>query len=173
MDLWKDFWRLSSTCAFLLWLGARLGMAGTGSLEGVEAVDAMTGFEEKKSFVVASCIISEKGVMGVSGERSEVEELSAVKKPLSMLLKSLSELTESAEEFVEPRSAEVLRISGAFRAWTLVVLMSSVGSEIFARLIVPGAYRTLQLREASSLPRVWARARLVKLRTRDILGGVW
>lgn len=92
--------------------------------------------------------------MGVIGERSEVEELSAVRKPLSMLLKSLSELMESADEVDEAMSAEVLRMSGAFRACTLVVLMSSVGSEIFARLIVPGVYRTLQLRGVSSLPRV-------------------
>lgn len=119
-------------------------------------MDAMTGFEEKKSLVVGSCIISEKGVMGVIGERSVEEELSALKKPLSMLLKSFSDKTESADDLVELRSAEILRISGALRAWTLVVLISSVGSEIFARLIVPGVYRTLQLRgrEGSSVPRV-------------------
>lgn len=90
-------------------------MAGTGSVEGVE-VGATTGLEEKKSFVLGSCIISEKGVMGVIGDRSEVEELSAVKKPLSMLLKSLSELIESADELDESKSAEVLRMSGAFSA---------------------------------------------------------
>lgn len=55
-------------------------------------------------------------MVGVIGERSEVEELSAVRKPLSMLLKSLSELMESADEVDEAMSAEVLRMSGAFRA---------------------------------------------------------
>lgn len=113
-------------------------MAGIGSDDGVEAVDVMTGFEEKKSLVAGSDIMSEKGVMGVSGERSVEEELSALKKPLSVLLKSLSEEMEAAEELDEDDSAETLRISGALRAWTLVVLMSSVGREILARLMVPG-----------------------------------
>lgn len=82
--------------------------------------------------------MSEKGVIGVIGERSLEEELSAVRKPLSMLLKSLSEETEAAEE-PDDDSADSLRISGAFKAWTFVVLRSSVGREILARFMVPGA----------------------------------
>lgn len=85
-----------------------------------------------------SDIISENGVIGVMGERSVEDELSVLKKPLSILEKSLSEETEAAEEVVVVDSADILRISGAFNAWTFVVLMSSVGREILARLIVPG-----------------------------------
>ena len=114
--------------------------------------------------------MSEKGVSGVMGLRSQDEELSALKKPLSMLEKSLSLWLwiESEEELLD--SAEVLRMSGALRASTLVVESSSVGREILARLIVPGAYLTVQDRgRAVSSPRVRSRARLVKLRTRDIM----
>lgn len=155
----------------MLWLGARVGIAGTGSDAGVGAggADVTSGFEEKKSFVAASCIISENGVMGVIGDKSVEEELSALKKLLSMLLKSLSEATEAADEPEESVSAENFRISGALRAWTFVVLMSSVGSEILARFMVPGRYWTLQLRGPAGCSRVCARARLVKLRTRDML----
>lgn len=83
-------------------------------MAGVEGEDAMIGCEEKKSFVAGSCIMSEKGVVGVSGDRSTAEELPVLKKLLSILLKSLSEI-ESADEF-EAVSAEVLRISGAANA---------------------------------------------------------
>lgn len=83
---------------------------------GVDGADVTIGFEEKKSFVAGSCIISENGVMGVRGERSLDDELSALRKPLSMLLKSLSDATEAADEPEEDVSAESLRISGAFRA---------------------------------------------------------
>lgn len=116
----------------MLWLGARCGIAGAGSGAGA---DAVAGLVEKKSLVVGS---SENGVKGVIGERSLEEELSALKKPLSILLKSLSEATEAADELDEDDSAEALRMSGAFNAWTLVVLMSSVGSEILVRSMVPG-----------------------------------
>jgi len=141
-------------------------MAGTGA--GAAAADA-TGLLEKKSLLSLPNPISEKGVKGVIGLREEDEELSAVKKPLSMLEKSLSLWIESDEELAsEP--VDTLRMSGALRAWTLVVERSSVGREILALLMVPGAYFTVQDRGSGfSSPRVCARARLVKLRTRDMV----
>lgn len=163
----KDRWRDSSTCAFLLWLGARCGMAGTGA--GAVVAD-VTGLLEKKSLVSLPIPISEKGVNGVMGLREEEEELSAVKNPLSMLEKSLSLWIEPDEVELVSERPETLRMSGALRAWTLVVESNSVGSEILARLMVPGAYLTVQERgRVFSSPRVCARARLVKLRTRDMV----
>lgn len=104
------------------------------------------------------------------GDRSVAEELSALRKLLSMLEKSLSELIESAEEAFELDSADVFLISGALSACTFVVNRSSVGSEIFARLIVPGVYLTVHdLGSAESSPRVCARARRVKFRTKDMV----
>lgn len=161
----------SSTCAFLLWLGARCGIAGTGSEAGVKVVRLTVGLLEKKSFVSLLRPKSEKGVSGVTGERSEVDELSALRKLLSILEKSLSEWIESDDEEVVLDSAETFLMSGAVKACTLVVDRNSVGREILARLIVPGAYLTVQERGTlgASSPRVCARARLVKLRTRDML----
>ena len=107
------------------------------------------------------------------GLREEEEELSAVKNPLSMLEKSLSLWTESDEDELVSEPLETLRMSGALRAWTLVVERNSVGREILARLMVPGAYLTVQDRgRGFSSPRVCARARLVKLRTRDMASSV-
>ena len=130
----------------------------------------MTGLLEKKSFVSLPRPKSEKGVNGVIGLRSEEEELSAVRKLLPMLEKSLSLWMELAEDELVSDPPETLRMSGALRAWTLVVERSSVGREILARLIVPGAYLTVQDRgRVFSSPRVCALARLVKLRTRDMV----
>lgn len=124
---------------------------------------------EKKSLVSFERPMSDMGVIGVMGESSEVDELSALRKLLSMLEKSLSELIEADEDEALLELAIALGMSGAVRAWTLVVEMSSVGSEIFARLIVPGVYLTVPDLGTWSSPRVCARARLVKLRTRDML----
>lgn len=115
-----------------------MGIAGTGSAVGVDEAEEIAGLEEKKSLVAGSDMISEKGVIGVSGERSVDDALSALRKPLSILAKSLSEEIEAAEELEMVDSAEIFRISGAFKASTFVVLISSVGREILARLIVPG-----------------------------------
>lgn len=159
----------SSTCAFLLWLGARCGTAGVGSAES-DGPLVVIGLLEKKSFFSPK---SENGVIGVTGESSEDEELSAVRNPLSILAKSESECTESAEEddAVLDRVAPLL-ISGAFKASTFVVESNLVGREIFARLIVPGVYCTLHDRgRVVSSPRVWPRARRVRFRTSDILLG--
>lgn len=106
----------SSTWAFLLWLGARCGMAETSSADSVEAGVLTRDLLEKKSLVSLPTPKSEKGVRGVTGERSVAEELSAVKNDLSMLEKSLSEWMESDEEELLLDSAETLRISGALSA---------------------------------------------------------
>ena len=159
----------NSTCAFLLWLGARVGTAGVGSATNDGPLVVIPGLLEKKSLASES----EKGVIGVTGERSEDDELSARKNPLSMLAKSESELIESEDEEALLDNPGFLRmISGAFMASTFVVESNSVGNDILARLIVPGVYLTvhdLGRVVDSSPPRVCARARRVKLRTRDML----
>jgi len=105
----NERWRESSTWAFLLWLGARWGRAGTGSV-------AAAGLLEKKSgvSVVLARPNSENGVMGVTGLRSE--EVSAVKKLVPMLEKSLSLWIELAEDEVVSDAPDAERMSGALRA---------------------------------------------------------
>lgn len=161
----NERWRESSTWAFLLWLGARWGIAGTGSA----VVGA--GLLEKKSIVSWLRPRSERGVLGVIGLRSDVEELSAVRKLLSMLEKSLSLWIESEEDELLSEPPEDFRMSGALRAWTFVVERNSVGREILALLMVPGVYLTVRDRGRMvfSSPLVCARARLVRLRTRDMV----
>jgi hypothetical protein len=80
------------------------------------------------------------------------------------------EKSESSAERKEP-SDEALerdRMSGAFRAWTLVVERSSVGNEIFEREMVPAAY----LKEESDWPEgasYWRFARLVNALASDMV----
>ena len=109
--------------------------------------------------------LSIAGVLGVAGEESFTEESSVMllRKLVSIVEKSdsLPELTESAED-----EAETDLISGAVRAWTFVVEMSSVGREIMSRLIVPGAY----LEVPDLIKPVSSRLmRLVKARASDIV----
>lgn len=138
-------------------------MAGVGSADRDGPV--VVGLLEKKSLLSKSDI----GVIGVRGESSDVDELSAVRKPLSMLAKSESEWTESDDDDAVLDSAAPLEISGAFRASTFVVDSRAVGREILARLIVPGVYRTVHDRgRVVSSPRVAPRARRVRFRTSDI-----
>jgi len=133
---------------------------------------AATGLLEKKSFVSLFRPRSEKGVRGVVRLRSEEEELSAVRKLVLMLEKSLSPWMELEEDELVSEPSEILRISGALRAWTLVVERSSVGREILARLIEPAVYLAVRDRgRTPSSPRLCARARVVNFRTRDMVLG--
>jgi len=80
---------------------------------------------------------SDTGVIGVIGLRSRLDVSVLLRKLLSMVLNSLSGSESAMEE--DEDSLPILRMSGAFRAWTLVVLISLVGREIWVRLMVPGA----------------------------------
>lgn len=72
---------------------------------------------------------SEAGVTGVAGPLSSMDDVS-----LSELLRKLRSIVEKSESLAEEMEAveepEALRISGAVNAWTFVVEISSVGSEI-------------------------------------------
>lgn len=106
------------------------------------------------------------GVMGVAGE----ESLLRTRKLRSMVEKSES-FPECSDEELDDAD-ENFPISGAVKACTLVVEMSSVGREIILRLMVPGAYLTVfplasgeEVAASSSL----RRTRLVKARARDMI----
>lgn len=73
-------------------------------------------------------------------------------------------LLDEIDPVVDP---EMLRISGAVRAWTLVVEISSVGREMRFRSMVPGAYLTVVLRCIGTCS-VFRLTRLVNAREIDI-----
>lgn len=136
--LWIDFLHDSSTCAFLEWEGARCGTAGT---SGIDSVAITTG--PRRTFLESKKDLERSmgGVIGVTGDDDPSIEESSLLEPRKLL--SMVEKSESFAELIEsPEDVEVEidRISGAVNAWTLVVEMSSVGSEIISRLMVPGAY---------------------------------
>ena len=107
----------------------------------VSKVGAGTGFVLKKSLE-----LSMGGVMGVEGDERSIDESSVpLRKPLSMVEKSES-LPELSESFEDVAEADRPGRSGAVNACTFVVEMSSVGSDIISRLIVPVAYRTVPFR---------------------------
>lgn len=87
------------------------------------------------------------GVTGVIGEDStdevSVDELGELIKSESMCEKSRS----LREAFHDPVGDIKVLMSGAVSAWTFVVEMSSVGSEIRFRSIVPAGYFTVAVRE--------------------------
>lgn len=69
---------------------------------------------------------------------------------LAGVLRKLLEMDAESEPSAERNESldealEMVRMSGALSAWTLVVEMSSVGKEMLDRLMVPAAY----LKEAS------------------------
>jgi hypothetical protein len=71
-----------------------------------------------------------------------VEEVSG---EVAGVLRKLLEMDEKSESSAERKEAldealEADRISGALKAWTLVVERSSVGKEILERSMVPAAY---------------------------------
>jgi hypothetical protein len=79
---------------------------------------------------------------GVMGEDS-MEDVSG---EVAGVLRKLREMWEKSDSSAERREAlddvlEMERMSGAFRACTLVVERSSVGSEILERSMVPAGYR--------------------------------
>jgi hypothetical protein len=81
------------------------------------------------------------GVTGVAGPLLSRDEPSLLER-----LRKLRSIVEKSESFpvIEPAvDDERLRISGAVKAWTLVVEINSVGREMRVRLIVPWGYRTL------------------------------
>lgn len=101
----------------------------------------------------------------------ESSPLDWLRKLLSMVEKSESfpELTDAPEDV-----AETDRISGAVKAWTFVVEISSVGREIISRLIVPAAYLTVLDRAGVNSSRLM---RFVKALANDMVddghGRVW
>ena len=104
----------------------------------------------------------------MAGDDPSMEESSVLlRKLLSNVEKSesLPELTESADD-----EADTELISGAFKAWTFVVEISSVGREIMSRRIVPGAYRAVPERVNPGSSRLM---RLVKALANDIANDVW
>ena len=82
------------------------------------------------------------GVTGVAGPLLSIDEVS-----VPAVLRKLRSMVEKSDSF--PRVSdpvedpEMLRMSGAVKAWTLVVEINSVGSEMRLRLMVPGGYLTL------------------------------
>lgn len=107
------------------------------------------------------------GVMGVAGPLLSIEEESLP--TLLRKLRSMVEKSESIEDMSEPaEDPDTLRMSGAVKACTLVVEMSSVGNDMRLRLMVPGGYLTVFPRTTG----VWSSLRLlrlVKARARDIV----
>ena len=76
------------------------------------------------------------GVIGVAGPLLSSDEASLAE--LERKLRSMVEKSESLAEPIEPvEDSEACRMSGAVKAWTLVVEINSVGSEMRLRLIVP------------------------------------
>jgi len=137
---WIDRLRDSSTCAFLEWDGARLGIAGASSPgDATIAGRAGTGCFASKNDLASSVA----GVTGVAGPLLSMDEVSLpalLRKLRSMVEKSEESLLKERETAEEP---EALRISGAFKACTLVVEINSVGSDMRLRLIVPKECLTL------------------------------
>lgn len=111
------------------------------SIKAGAMIEGRTGgpiFESKNDL-----ISSLAGVDGVSGPLLSMEEASL---PVVLRkLRSMVEKSESFAEFIDPAEdpPETLRMSGAVKACTFVVEMSSVGREMRLRLMVPGAYLTV------------------------------
>lgn len=107
-----------------------------------EAIDGRTGvvcFRSKND------LASVAGVTGVAGPLLSTEEVSLP--VLARKLRSMVENSESLPDEIDPaEDPEMLRMSGAFKAWTLVVEISSVGRDMRFRSMVPGAYLTVVLR---------------------------
>lgn len=159
MDRFRD----NSTCALFEWEGERCGTTGV-SRAGSETISGRTGvlyLESKKD------LLSFTGVTGVAGPLLSTDEVS-----LAALLRKLLSMVEKPESIPELSEAvddpETVLMSGAVKAWTLVVEINSVGREMRLRLIVPGVYLTLVPRwiEERSILRL---VRLVKARARDIV----
>lgn len=110
------------------------------------------------------------GVTGVAGEDVSMDELSVLSKSLRKLLSNVekSEFCELVEELDDRVSLLKLEISGAVKAWTFVVEINSVGSEIKSRRMLPAAYRTVLLRAGRSGSSRFA-MRFVKARARDMI----
>lgn len=92
---------------------------------------------------------SRGGVTGVAGEDASMDELSVRSWSLKKLLSKVEKSESSLEPTEEPDDMVDLcreRISGALRACTLVVEISSVGEEIMSRRMLPAAYLTVLLR---------------------------
>ena len=109
---------------------------------------------------VGSGVIGDDSTDEVSGD-----VVGVLRELLGKKQKSKSSV-ERKELFEEP--LEVDRMSGAFRAWTLVVERSSVGKEIFERSMVPAGYlkeTSVGVEEASC----WRLARLVKALASDMV----
>lgn len=101
--------------------------------DGVAAVGRMAAdcFASKKDLTS-----SVAGVTGVAGPLLSMEEESLLERLRK--LRSMVEKSESLAEETEPaEEVEILRMSGAVKACTLVVEINSVGREMRLRLMVP------------------------------------
>ncbi len=143
-------------------------MAGVSRLK-LKFGEAMAGSIGAVSFVSKNDFASVAGVIGVAGPLLSREAVS-----LPVLLRKLRSMVEKSESFpelIDPADdPDMFRMSGAVRAWTLVVEINSVGREMRLRSIVPGAYLTVVLRSIGVWFSVLRLTRLVKARERDIVG---
>lgn len=130
--------------------------------------EAMAGRSGVVCFRSKNDLASVAGVTGVAGPLLSTEELSLP--ALVRKLRSMVEKSESLLDETEPADEpEILRISGAVKAWTLVVEISSVGREMRLRSIVPGAYLTVVLRGMGTCCSTLRLTRLVKAREIDMV----
>lgn len=105
--------------------------------------EARAGMADTGSFTSKNDLVSSvAGVTGVAGPLLSIDEVS-----LPVLLRKLRSMVEKSDSFPEKNEPaddpELLRMSGAVNAWTLVVEINSVGREMRLRLMVPGEYLTL------------------------------
>jgi len=163
-SLWMDLFRDRSTWACFECDGARCGMAG---ISNSKLGEAMAGRSGVLDFTSKKDLASVAGVTGVAGPLLSTEEVSLP--VLVRKLRSMVEKSESLAEEMEPdEEPEMLRMSGAVKAWTLVVEINSVGRDMRLRLMVPGVYLTVLLRSTGAFS-VFRRTRLVNARDRDIV----
>lgn len=107
------------------------------------------------------------GVTGVAGPLLSTDELSFP--VLERKLLSMVEKSESLADEIDPvDDPEVLRMSGAVKACTLVVEINSVGKEMRVRSMVPDGYLTVALLCIGSCSML-RRTRLVNAREIDIV----
>jgi len=117
-----------------------LGIAGASAEGAGYTAIAAIGFPASKNPFASSLA----GVMGLTGDDAIDDESGVVADELRKL-RSMVENSESLLELIEEpeEDEEILRISGAVRAWTFVVEISSVGRDMRLRLMVPAGYRTV------------------------------
>jgi len=138
-----DRLRESSTCAFFECERARLGSAGASKVRGLLDSRVPAVVAERFGIVSKKPVAPSNGVIGVTGDESMSGKVAGVLRKLRSMVEKSESWFELMEELDEPDDdVEIDRMSGAVRAWTLVVEISSVGREIKLRLMVPAGYLT-------------------------------